>query len=157
MKGDGNCRIVSIEDNRERFLPLLLLADPSEEVVRSYLKEGMLHVLYDGEERPVCEALILDLGFGVCEVKNLATGEDFQNRGYASVLLEYLFLHYGASFTEMRVGTSPGVVAFYQRLGFVVSHIIPNFFLNLYEEPIWENGYRLTDMIYLKKDLKRNE
>jgi hypothetical protein len=42
--------IQAIEQRRERFLDLLLLADPSVELVQQYLAEGHLFVLYEKGE-----------------------------------------------------------------------------------------------------------
>ena len=39
--------IKAIEHGRERFLDLLLLADPSQEVILGYLREGYLFVLLE--------------------------------------------------------------------------------------------------------------
>lgn len=36
------------------------------------------------------------------------------------------------------------------------SHIVPNFFTDHYDHPIFEGGVQLTDMIYLKKELGKN-
>ncbi len=44
-------------------------------------------------------------------------------------------------------------VPFYQKLGFVRSHIIKNFFNDNYSRPIYDGGVLLTDMVYLRKRL----
>ena len=51
-------------------------------------------------------------------------------------------------------GNTEKTIRFYQHCGFVHSHIVPGFFTANYREPIWDEGVLLTDMIYLKKDLK---
>ena len=55
----------------------------------------------------------------------------------------------------MYVGTGnyKRVVNFYEKCGFINSHIVANFFTENYREPMYEDGVRLTDMIYLKKQL----
>lgn len=52
----------------------------------------------------------------------------------------------------MLVGTgdSPITISFYKNCGFVYSHRIPNFFIDNYDYPIFEDGKQLKDMIYLK-------
>ena len=42
-------------------------------------------------------------------------------------------------------------------MGFVVSHVVKDFFVEHYPEPIWDNGMRCADMIYLKRPLRMEE
>ena len=53
----------------------------------------------------------------------------------------------------MYVGTSESMTSFYERFGFVPSHIVKNFFTDNYPEPIFEDGSQCIDMVYLKKKL----
>ena len=39
----------------------------------------------------------------------------------------------------------------YAKCGFVRSHIIPNFFTDNYDHPIYEGGVQLVDMVYLQR------
>ena len=54
----------------------------------------------------------------------------------------------------MYVGTgdSPLTLPFYEKCGFKVSHRVKDFFIENYDNPIYECGKKLTDMVYLKKD-----
>ena len=54
-------------------------------------------------------------------------------------------------FQTMLVGTSVTGTGFYERLGFVPSHIVPNFFTDNYAEPVLDDGVLCIDMHYLKK------
>lgn len=45
------------------------------------------------------------------------------------------------------------ILHFYERCGFVKSHIAKDFFVENYDHPIYENGQQLIDMVYLKRDL----
>lgn len=144
--------IIRATEEKKRYLPLLLLADPSEKMIDRYLPEGEMFVLYAGGEA-VSEAVVLLLRDGICELKNLATLEPQQGKGHASRLVQELFRRYHTAYRTMLVGTSESGVAFYQRLGFSYSHTVPGFFTVHYPEPIWENGKQCVDMIYLKKFL----
>ena len=55
----------------------------------------------------------------------------------------------------MQVGTgdSPLTIPFYEKCGFVRSHIIPHFFTDNYDHPIYEDGVQLVDMVYLQRKL----
>lgn len=147
-------KIRRVLHNKEDYLPLLLLADPEEHMIRRYLERGDLFVLPDQDGRAACVAVVA-LSGGSCELKNLATREDMQRQGCATQLLDYLFSHYAPRCSEMFVGTgdSPLTLPFYQHRGFVLDHRVKNFFTDNYEQPIYEAGELLRDMVYLKKSL----
>ena len=88
-------------------------------------------------------------------LKNIATYPDFQGRGYAKKLIEYVADKYNGEYTVLQVGTgnSPMTVPFYEKCGFVRSHSIPDFFTDNYDHPIYECGIQLVDMVYLRKKL----
>lgn len=144
-----------ISRGKRDFLPLLLLGDEQEEMIGRYLERGELFALYDGGELRTV-AVITDEGGGVCELKNLATWPKDQGRGYATALLEFLCKRCASRFHTMQLGTgdSPRTVPFYQKRGFVYSHRIPNFFTDHYDHPIFEDGVRLADMVYFKRNLE---
>ncbi len=146
--------IYKIDTDRKRYLPLLLLADEQESMIDRYLDRGEMFVLEEnGHAVTVCVTVVLDNG--CCEVKNLATVPEFQGRGYGRAMLDFVCAQYRGRCTAVCVGTgdSPLTVPFYEKCGFVRSHRIPNFFTDNYDHPIFEAGVRLTDMVYLKKEL----
>ena len=56
----------------------------------------------------------------------------------------------------VEVGTgnsSLDALAFYQRAGFRIVGVIPDFFVDNYPEPIVENGIRCIDMVRLRLTL----
>ena len=141
------------EENLVPFWPLLLLADPSKDMVNQYLPQGELYGLYQGDLL-VAEAVILPLSPTLCELKNLAVREELHGQGLGSALVKGLFQICGKRFSHMQVGTSDSGVPFYEKLGFSLSHRIENFFVDHYPEPIYENGKQCVDMIYLSCPLK---
>ena len=70
-------------------------------------------------------------------------------------MLEFVAEKYKDRYDILQVGTgdSPLTIPFYENCGFVYSHRIEDFFTEHYDHPIYENGVRLTDMIYLRKRL----
>ena len=60
---------------------------------------------------------------------------------------------YANDYAVLQVGTgdSPLTIPFYEKCGFVLSHIIPNFFTDNYDHPIYEGGVQLVDMVYLQR------
>ncbi len=144
--GFSICRVTS---EKEQFMPLLLLADPSVDMVMRYLPQGELFALSVGQTA-ACIAVVQGLDGGDCELKNLATREDLQSRGHASAMVRYLLQQYAKwGYKRMLVGTSDYGVGFYRKLGFSYSHTISGFFTQHYPEPIWENGAQCVDMVYL--------
>ena len=141
-----------ITDGKRVYLPLLLLADPSEEMVNRYLPQGDFYVLFS-DGIPVCEAVVIRLNAEECELKNLATDENHQKQGYAARMIHYLCEQYQGKFQRMLVGTSEENIVFYKNNGFRFSHVVKNFFTDYYPEPIYENGKQLCDMTYFVKPL----
>ena len=144
--------IKKIETDKWAFLPLLLLADEQEDMIRRYLDRGTLYALQDAKiTKAVC--VVTDEGSGILEVKNLAVAPEWPRQGYGRRLLACIENTYRGHYALLQVGTgeSPATVPFYQRCGFVFSHRIPNFFLEFYDHPIWEQGVLLKDMVYFKK------
>ena len=81
----------------------------------------------------------------------------YLERGSMYVLDDNGFLvnEYAYKYSVLQVGTgdSPLTVPFYEKCGFVRSHIIPNFFTNNYDHPIFECGVRLVDMVIFQRSL----
>lgn len=141
-----------VTEKKEAYLPLLLEADPSEEMIARYLKDGTLFVM-SGKEGPVCVAVISEREDGQCELKNLAVRPQARGQGYGAAMARHLFGRCRENYTQMYVGTSPQTVSFYERLGFQRAYVAEAFFTKNYPAPIYESGTLCTDMIYLKKDL----
>ena len=146
-------KIIEITENKKQFLDLLLLADEEEAMIDLYLERGRMYALFDGGVK--CECVVTDEGDGVLEIKNIATAPSSQGRGYAKALIDFLVEEYRGRYTVLQVGTgdSPTTVPFYERCGFVRSHVVPNFFTEHYSHPIYDGGVLLSDMIYLRRPL----
>lgn len=145
--------ITIIHENKKRFLDLLLLADEQESMIDKYLERGTLFALYDGGLKSVC--VVTRESDAVCELKNIATYEDWQRKGYGGKLLRHIVSHYRGKYTSMLVGTgdAPTILRFYQQHGFEISHRIENFFTDNYDHPMFEEGVQLVDMVYLSRSL----
>jgi len=146
-------KIVEVKENKKQYLDLLLLADEQEDMVDRYLDRGKMYVLDDIGAK--CECVITDEGNGILEIKNIATVPEYQGKGYARALIEFVINNYRGKYSILQVGTgdSPLSIPFYEKCGFVRSHIIPNFFTDNYDHPIYEDGVQLVDMVYLQRQL----
>lgn len=139
--------------DKKQYLPLLLLADEQEDMIHRYLDRGVMFILDDGGVKAQC--VLTDEGDGLLELKSLSVEPEFQRRGYGRTLVEFVARQYRGRFHTLQVGTgdSPLTLPFYERCGFVRSHVVKNFFLDHYDHPIVEGGARLADMIYLRRPL----
>ncbi len=146
-------KIKKITTNKKQFLDLLLLADESEIMIDNYLIDGDLFALYDEELKSVC--VVLPLNNEECELKNIATYENNQGKGYAKALIKYISDYYQNSYKTILVGTGdvPWILSFYKNCGFEESHREENFFTDNYDHAMFEDGIQLVDMVYLKKYL----
>ena len=144
-------KIVEITENKKEYLPLLLLADEQEDMIDRYLERGRMFVLSDGGVKSEC--VVTDEGDGVLEIKSLATVPEYQGRGYAKALIEFLLREFAHRYTVLQAGTgdSPRTVPFYEKCGFVRSHVLPGFFTENCDHPIYEDGVRPTDMVVLRR------
>ena len=146
--------IKEIKSHKKQYLSLLLLADEQEDMIDRYLDRGTMYVLEDGGVKAEC--VVTDEGDGILEIKNIATDPDWQGMGYGKALIEFIAKQYSGDYSVLQVGTgdSPLTIPFYEKCGFIRSHIIPNFFTDNYDHLIIEDGVQLVDMIYLRRTLK---
>ena len=142
-----------IKENKKQFLDLLLLADESEAMIDKYLDRGDLFALYDNGLKSIC--VVSGENSDTCELKNIATYENWHGMGYGSKLIHYISEYYISKYKTMIVGTGdvPKSIRFYEKNGFSISHRIENFFTDNYDHAMYEDGIQLVDMVYLRKDL----
>ena len=143
-----------IEQDKKRYLNLLLLADEQESMIDRYLDRGeMFAGVVDG--RAVCVCVVTDEGEGVLEIKNLAVAPELQGRGCGRAMIDFVARTYGGRFSVLRVGTgeSPLTLSFYQKCGFETAGRIKNFFTDNYDHPIVEGGVLLDDMVILERGM----
>jgi len=144
---------------RERFLPLLLLADESLEQVRSYMHGGELYAFVGPDEVAVGIVLTLPAEQNSVELKAVAVDTTQQNRGIGRRML-------AAVLDELRrrgvrravVGTANagiGQLAYYQKAGFRLLRIERDFFSPArgYPAVMEDNGIRLRDMVWMDLEL----
>ena len=142
-------------ENKENYMDLLLEADPSEKAVRKYLEQSDVYGLKMGDVI-ISLAVILKIDSKTLELKNLVTKKEYRNKGYAKKLLKSLCGNYKQNFDKMLVGTTENNIPFYVKQGFdKYEKTIKNFFIDNYNEEIWDGNLHCTDLIYYAKDLKR--
>ena len=150
---DHAMKIRKVENDKKRYLDLLLLADEQEDMIDRYLERGTMYVLEDDGVKAEC--VVTDEGGGILELKNLAVEPAFQGKGYGKALVDFLVQSYKEQYTVLQVGTgdSPSTIPFYESCGFRRHHLVKNFFTDHYDHPICEGGVQLVDMVYLQREL----
>lgn len=146
-------KILKVENDKKRYINLLLLADEEEKMIDKYLERGDMYVLDDNGIKAEC--VVTNEGNEVLEIKNIAVFPQYQGQNYGKKLIEFIIEKYSKDYSVIQVGTgdSPRTIPFYEKCGFEKSHIIKDFFIKNYDKPIIENGAQLVDMIYLKRKI----
>lgn len=136
---------------KKKNLDLLLLANPGEEAIDKYIDNCEIFEFYH-RDILIGQGAVMELSSTTYEIKNFAIYENFHNCGYGKILIKLLCEKYLESFKniEILVGTSEQGVGFYKKCGFQFSHIVKDFFITNYKQPIFENGIQCKDMFYLK-------
>ena len=147
-------KIRNIENNKKEYLELLLLADEQEDMVDRYLERGTMFV-FEKDGKLIGECVLTDEGFGIAEIKNLAVVPEEQRKGYGKAIIDMIADYCHGKFDTLQVGTGDSLltIPFYESCGFVRHSVIPQFFTQNYNHPIFEDGKLLDDMIVLRKKL----
>lgn len=146
--------IIKITQNREQYLPLLLLADEQYEMLLKYLHRGDMYAMCEGGAA-VAVCIVTDEGGGVAEIKNLAVAPRYRRTGCGRRMVEFIKGICRGTHSRLQVGTgdSPLTVPFYEACGFRRGRIVKNFFTQNYDHPITEGGVLLRDMVYFELEL----
>ena len=143
--------ILEVTDNKEQYMDLLLLADEQESMIEKYLNRGILFALYDDFDLKTV-AVVTKEGEDTYEIKNIATLQIYQRKGYGSGMVKHITQYCKGKCKHLIVGTgdNENILLFYEKLGFTYSHTVKDFFINNYDHAIIEDGKQLRDMIYMK-------
>ena len=148
--------IKEVNSNKEDFMEILLIGDEEVSMINKYLEQSTIFLFFFNDIlTSICA--VMEVDSETVEIKNLATYPQYRNKGYASKLLNFVFDRYKKDFKAVILGTGENetTLNFYKKRGFIQTRRIKNFFTDNYSNPIFENGKQLTDMIYLKKIIKK--
>lgn len=147
--------IKQLFSDKEAPMELLLLGDPSEEMINRYLHKSKIFIAKDEDE--VLGALALKVQGDEAEIMNVAVDEKWQGHGIGSKLINHAIqFSRDSKVSKLLMGTaetSEDQLRLYQKLGFRKIGRINNFFIDHYDEPIYENGKQARDMIRLEMSL----
>ena len=149
--------VFTVVDSIEKApMDLLLIADPSEELVRDYLQRGSCYVARHGG-RIVGVIAVAPTRPKTLEIFNIAVEEAYQNKGIAKRLIALVVEQAqkdGVHALEIGTG-NPGVqqMLLYQKCGFRIVGVDPDFFRKHYPERIYVDGIECRDMVRLRMEL----
>ncbi|WP_025689648.1 GNAT family N-acetyltransferase [Paenibacillus zanthoxyli] len=137
---------------------LLLLADPSRELVDRNLKQGTCYIATLSEEAspqsPVGVLVLLPRDAETVEIMNIAVREDAQGKGIGRRLLQAAIeIAKALEVRNIEIGTGNSSIhqlILYQKCGFRIVGVDRDFFVRNYTEAIYENGIQCRDMIRLR-------
>lgn len=147
-------KIRQITRDKDEYMDMLLMADPQKDIIERYLYQSEMFVLVNGGD--VCSVCVVQLLKNrKCELKNIVTRVQDRGKGYAAYLIHYICEYYSDVCDTMYAGTGNAkrMIEFLERSGFVNSHMAVNYYVDHYQEPIYEDGIRITDKIFMKRQL----
>jgi ribosomal protein S18 acetylase RimI-like enzyme len=128
-------------------LPLLLTADPDEQAIHNYIFRSRIFVC-ERKQEVVGIAAVTKEGRDTYEIKNIAVQKNAQRCGVGMRLISTLKASFQGS--KLIVGTADTSIdaqKFYQSCGFVKYGVITDFFIDNYQNKIFENGLQCKDMV----------
>ena len=135
---------------------LLLLADPSKDLIDEYLKQSDVFTARQND-KAIGVIVLFPLTVETVEIKNVAVKPAFQGQGIGSYLIENVVQVASSNRQKsICIGTansSVGQLYLYQKLGFEITDIKRHFFSDNYAEPIYENGIQAKHMLVLTRQL----
>ncbi|MDR0263601.1 MAG: GNAT family N-acetyltransferase [Sphingobacterium sp.] len=151
-------QIKQITNHKDYPYDLLLLADETIAAIDKYLYDSLVYGVFETANKtakPIAVFCLYRVDSETLEIKNIAVSPDFQSMGLGSQLLDFIKANY-QQYPNLIVGTADcglAQIRFYERNGFVKYAIRKDFFIENYEQPIYENGTLLKDMIMLRYTL----
>jgi GNAT superfamily N-acetyltransferase len=137
-------------------MELLLLADPSTDIVEEYVSRGECYVA-ESEKQIVGVYVLLQTRPKTVELVNVAVVEELHGRGIGKQLvMDAIQVAKTNGYKTIEIGTGNagiGQLALYQKCGFRIIGVDMGFFIKHYPEEIFENGIQCRDMIRLSQDL----
>lgn len=134
---------------------LLLLSDPSEEVIDEYIQIST-NFIAKLNEKIVGALVLLKTRPRTMEIMNVSVYEEYQNKGIGRQLIQKAIEYAKESkIKTLEIGTgNPGLhqMMLYQKCGFRIVGVEFDYFRKNHREKIFENGIECRDMIRMKME-----
>ncbi|GEN45244.1 GNAT family N-acetyltransferase [Alkalibacillus haloalkaliphilus] len=144
--------------NKDEKLPLelLLLADPSRNIVEGYTARGECFIA-EVEQQIIGVFVLLPTRPETVELVNVAVAEEQHGRGIGKrLVMNSINVAKKKGYKTIEIGTgnsSIGQLALYQKCGFRIVGVDNDFFVRHYPDEIIENGIQCRDMIRLSQHI----
>ncbi len=134
---------------------LLLLSDPSEEVIAEYIHSSIKFIARINT-KIVGALLLLKTRPKTMEIMNISVYEEYQNQGIGKKLINKA-IDYAKErkIRTLEIGTgNPGIIQLmlYQKCGFRIVGVEFDYFRKNHKERIFENGIECRDMIRMNME-----
>lgn len=137
-------------------LELLLLADPSREIVEEYVNRGECFVA-ESEQQIIGVYVLLPTRPETVELVNVAVVQEQHGRGIGKrLVMDAIKVAKTKGYKTIEIGTGNSSIeqlALYQKCGFRIVGVDINFFVRHYPDEIFENGIQCRDMVRLSQEL----
>ncbi|WP_417897653.1 GNAT family N-acetyltransferase [Bacillus haimaensis] len=148
--------IRKLKQGEQPPMEILLLADPSEAIVKEYITRGECFVA-ELEEHIIGVYVLLPTRPDTVELVNVAVSEEHHGKGIGrQLVMDAVEAARSKGYKTIELGTgnsSIGQLALYQKCGFRIVGVDLDFFIKHYPETIYENGIQCRDMVRLAQDL----
>jgi len=151
IKQEPLIRIIPAPPDSELPWNLLLLADPSRTAIKKYIDRSLLYRALESD-MPIGVLALCPQDETQAEIVNLAVDPDRQGQGVGQALIRAALADARTKgFREIHVATgnsSLEALALYQKTGFRLTRIEPDYFPAHYPEPIYEHGIWCRDRVW---------
>jgi ribosomal protein S18 acetylase RimI-like enzyme len=135
---------------------LLLLADPDKKIVENYIYKSRIFVYEDDMDEIQGEIVVLKhRDKNHYEIMNVAVNPNHYRQGIGRQLMLYA-LHEILSYNDLaEIYVKTGditdyAIKLYESVGFKIVEVVKDYFIDYYEEPIYEHGERLRNQVIMK-------
>lgn len=130
---------------------LLFLADPDKDMIDSYFFQSDVFLLK--LDKDIIGIVCIQSRMNTSEIRNISISPAYQGAQYGTSLIKYTMQHAKKMHADVLLvktaNSSFQALAFYKKIGFEIIGSIPNYFVENYTQPIWENGIQAQDQIIL--------
>lgn len=147
---------VIIEQTKDPIpIDLLLLSDPSEEVIAEYIHLST-NFIAKLNTKIVGALVLLKTRPKTMEIMNISVYEEYQNKGIGKQLInEAIKYAKESNMKTLEIGTgNPGLIQMmlYQKCGFRIVGVEFDYYRKNHNEKIFENGIECRDMIRMRME-----